>query len=77
MEKVLVTGDMGFIGQHLKLFLEKKGYEVVGADIKNGMDLRIYENAVKAVKGIDCVYHLAADVGGIGYLSDKNNARNK
>jgi len=79
--KVLVTGAGGFIGHHLVNRLVKYGKWVRGVDIKtpeyedsaannfNVLDLRIYSNCLKATKGIDIVYNLAADMGGIGYIT--------
>ncbi|HLT19588.1 MAG TPA: NAD-dependent epimerase/dehydratase family protein [Thermomicrobiales bacterium] len=79
--RVLVTGAGGFIGHHLVNYLVDKGYWVRGADIKEPeyeptrahefmlLDLRRWENCQQAVEGIDEVYHLAADMGGIGYIS--------
>jgi len=82
MEKILVTGAGGFIGHHLVRFLKKKGYWVRGADIKYPefspkneadefllLDLRDFRNCVEAVKGIDKVYTLAANMGGIGFIT--------
>jgi GDP-D-mannose 3',5'-epimerase len=79
--KVLVTGAGGFIGHHLVRFLKKKGFWVRGVDIKYPeysskkeadeflrLDLRIFNNCVKATKGIDYVYNLAANMGGIGFI---------
>jgi nucleoside-diphosphate-sugar epimerase len=78
---VLVTGAGGFIGHHLVSYLVKKGYMVRGVDIKTPefaasaaneflqLDLRLRENCETAVDGIGEVYHLAADMGGIGYIS--------
>jgi len=81
-EKILVTGAGGFIGHHLVRFLKKKGYWVRGVDIKYPefsppdeadefllLDLRDFRNAMEAVKGIDKVYNLAANMGGIGYIT--------
>lgn len=79
-KKALVTGAGGFIGHHLVRKLKKEGYWVRGVDIKQPeyeetsadefgvLDLRFKENCVKAVEGIDHVYNLAADMGGIGYI---------
>ncbi|MFH1036995.1 MAG: NAD-dependent epimerase/dehydratase family protein, partial [Patescibacteria group bacterium] len=82
-EKILVTGAGGFIGHHLVRFLKKKGYWVRGVDIKYPefsskdeadefliLDLRDPKNCEKAVKGIDKVYTLAANMGGIGFITD-------
>jgi GDP-D-mannose 3', 5'-epimerase len=77
----LVTGAGGFIGHHLVRYLVERGYAVRGADIKYPeyedtkaqefliADLRDYDECLRATKDIDEVYHLAADMGGIGYIS--------
>jgi GDP-D-mannose 3',5'-epimerase len=80
-KKVLVTGAGGFIGHHLVRFLKEKGYWVRGVDIKYPeysskneaddfmlLDLRNLENCLKATEGIDEVYALAADMGGMGFI---------
>jgi len=80
-KKVLVTGAGGFIGHHLVKYLKKKGYWARGDDIKNPefeetaaddfklLDLREFDNCMKACEEIDEVYQLAADMGGIGYIT--------
>jgi nucleoside-diphosphate-sugar epimerase len=79
--RVLVTGAGGFIGHHLVKFLVARGYWVRGVDLKEPefeptaahefllLDLRKWENCLQATQGIDEVYHLAADMGGIGYIT--------
>jgi GDP-D-mannose 3', 5'-epimerase len=79
--RVLVTGAGGFIGHHLVKYLVDKGYWVRGVDIKYPeyeespshefeiLDLRRFDNCLIATRGIDEVYHLAADMGGIGYIT--------
>ena len=88
--KVLVTGAGGFIGHHLVKYLVNKGYWVRGVDIKlpeyelssaqefELLDLRRFDNCLIATRGIDHAYNLAADMGGIGYItsSHANVARN-
>jgi GDP-D-mannose 3',5'-epimerase len=86
MRKVLVTGAGGFIGHHLVTYLKRKGYWVRGADVKMPefgssdadefllRDLRLLENCVDAAKGVEEVYALAADMGGMGFISS-NHAR--
>lgn len=79
--KVLVTGAGGFIGHHLVTFLKKKGYWVRGVDLKYPefsevdadefelLDLRRWDNCLQATREIDEVYALAADMGGMGFIS--------
>lgn len=79
--RVLVTGAGGFIGSHLVKYLRDKGYWVRGVDIKRpefaeteadeflDLDLRRWENCLAATDGIDEVYALAADMGGMGFIS--------
>jgi nucleoside-diphosphate-sugar epimerase len=79
--RVLVTGAGGFIGHHLVSYLRERGYWVRGADLKPPefapseahefrlLDLRRAENCAAATRGIDEVYALAADMGGMGYIS--------
>jgi nucleoside-diphosphate-sugar epimerase len=82
--RVLVTGAGGFIGHHLVTYLRKLGYWVRGVDIKRPefsevdadefelLDLRRWDNCLQATRGIDEVYALAADMGGMGYISFNN-----
>jgi GDP-D-mannose 3', 5'-epimerase len=80
--RILVTGAGGFIGHHLVKRLKADGHWVRGADLKlpeyepsaadefEVLDLRTYENCLLATRGgIDQVYNLAADMGGIGYIT--------
>jgi len=84
-EKILVTGAGGFIGHHLVRYLKNKGYWVRGVDIKYPefsphneadefllLDLRSFRNCMEAVKGMDKVYTLAANMGGIGFITAVN-----
>jgi GDP-D-mannose 3', 5'-epimerase len=80
-ERVLVAGAGGFIGHHLVKFLVGRGYWVRGVDIKEPeyesssahefelLDLRRRDNCLIATQGIGQVYNLAADMGGIGYIT--------
>ncbi len=79
--RVLVTGAGGFIGHNLVKRLKLEGYWVRGADLKEPefepthaddfelLDLRQWANCLQATRGIDYVYGLAADMGGIGYIT--------
>jgi nucleoside-diphosphate-sugar epimerase len=81
MNKTLVTGAGGFIGHHLVSYLKARGYWVRGVDIKTPeycateadefllMDLRRWDNCVEATRGMEQVYALAADMGGMGFIS--------
>ena len=80
-QKILVTGAGGFIAHHMVNYLKDKGFWVRAVDIvepefENSnadefklLDLRLKDAAEEAVEGIDQVYHLAADMGGIGYIT--------
>jgi nucleoside-diphosphate-sugar epimerase len=66
-------------------YLKDQGYWVRGVDIKMPeyedspadefelLDLREWDNCLQATRGIDEVYQLAADMGGIGYIT-RNHA---
>ena len=81
MKKILVTGAGGFIGHHLVKRLKADGYWVRGVDIKSPefepsdadefivSDLRSFESCVQATDRVEDVYQLAADMGGIGYIT--------
>lgn len=81
MKKVLITGAGGFIGHHLVTALKNWGYWVRGVDLKYPefipteadefllLDLRHWESCLQATGGVDEVYALAADMGGMGFIS--------
>jgi GDP-D-mannose 3',5'-epimerase len=84
MERVLVTGAGGFIGHHLVTTLKEHGYWVRGVDIKRPeytdidadefelLDLRRWDDCLMATRGVDHVYALAADMGGMGFISSNH-----
>jgi nucleoside-diphosphate-sugar epimerase len=81
-KSVLVAGGGGFIGGHLARTLEEQGLQVRSVDIKpldewhqipqgvetHQLDLSDLANCRQAVRGIDTVYNLAADMGGMGFI---------
>jgi GDP-D-mannose 3',5'-epimerase len=79
--RAVVTGAGGFIGHHLVKLLKAEGYSVRGVDIKppeyepspaddfRVLDLRHAEACLEATRDVDEVYQLAADMGGIGYIT--------
>lgn len=83
---VVVTGAGGFIGNHLVSALKDQGHRVRGVDIKKPefspsradefllLDLRRWENCLTATRDAQDVYALAADMGGMGFIS-KNHAQ--
>jgi GDP-D-mannose 3', 5'-epimerase len=85
MKTAVVCGAGGFIGSFLVKRLKQEGYWVRGVDLKNTefsstaaddfllLDLRTEENCRRALAlpagKPDEVYQLAADMGGLGFLS--------
>jgi GDP-D-mannose 3', 5'-epimerase len=84
--RVLVTGAGGFIGHHLVSALKREGCWVRGVDVKYPeyatseadefliRDLRRWGSCLQATAKIDDVYALAADMGGMGYISSHHAA---
>lgn len=82
--RILVTGAGGFIGHHLVSHLKAQGVWVRGVDLKAPEysrsdadefvigDLREMDACMEATAGVDQVYALAADMGGMGYISSHN-----
>ena len=82
MERILITGGGGFIGSHLARYLYSQGHFVRVVDIKFDdyieeeycsqrlqLDMRLFENCLKATEEVDKVYNLAANMGGIGFIT--------
>ena len=79
--RVLVTGAGGFIGHHLVTYLKHRGYWVRGVDQKHPeyaptladefqvADLRRWPDCLAATRDVDEVFALAADMGGMGFIS--------
>ena len=82
--KFLVCGAGGFIGGHLVKKLLMEGHEVVCADNKPfeywfqffeenknfSLDLKEYDNCLKVSEGVDYVYNMACNMGGMGFIEN-------
>jgi GDP-D-mannose 3', 5'-epimerase len=81
--KVVVTGAGGFIGGALVADLRTQGYKIIRAidvkpldewyqkfdDVENlVLDLNLRENCEKATEGVNDIYNLAANMGGMGFI---------
>jgi len=82
--KYLICGAGGFIGGHLVSNLLNEGHEIIAADIKPlefwfqifeksnnfSLDLKDYNNCLKVVDGVDYVYNMACNMGGMGFIEN-------
>ena len=83
---ILVCGGGGFIAGHLAKDLQKQGHNVRVVDKKpleqwyqpvEGteqlvLDLELRENCMKAAEGMDMVYNLACNMGGMGFIENNH-----
>ena len=84
-QKVAVCGGGGFIGGHLVKYLLENGVDVVRAvDVKPldewyqvtpgienlVLDLKEKEHCYTAAKGVQGIFQLAADMGGMGFIEN-------
>ncbi len=84
MAKVLVAGGGGFIGGHLVAELVRDGHDVRVVDVKPQAewyrvhpdaenvqgDLTVKESCFEAARGVDQIFNLAADMGGMGFIEN-------
>ena len=82
--KCLIAGAGGFIGGHLMKRLQLDGHEIVCADIKPisswfqvsdknknlSLDLKDYKNCLQVCDGVDYIFNLACNMGGMGFIEN-------
>ena len=84
-KNILVVGAGGFIGGHLVKKLLSNGNKIVATDIKPkeywfqdfeeaknyySMDMKDINNCRKVTKGIDYVFNMACNMGGMGFIEN-------
>ena len=88
MSRILVAGAGGFIGGFLVKELLTQGHDVTAVDIKPlddwyqvsskamnaSKDLSLLSECNLLTKGIDEIYNLAADMGGMGFIENNKAA---
>ena len=84
MSKYLVVGAGGFIGGHLIKRLIEENNQVRAVDLKPldlwfqifdkteqfSLDMQEYDNCLKMTEGVDYVFNLACNMGGIGFIEN-------
>lgn len=68
-QRILVTGGAGFLGRWVVRELREKGVRDIRVPRSSESDLRNPKACRGVVKDIDIVIHLAAQIGGIGFIS--------
>ena len=84
-KKILVVGAGGFIGGHLTNRLLRDGNSIIASDIKPkeywfqdfenaknfySMDMKDISNCRQATEGIDYVFNMACNMGGMGFIEN-------
>ena len=81
---ILITGAGGFIGGHLAKYFLDKNIKVRAVDIKPLnewyqvhsqcenliLDLKSYDSCYDSLMGVDHIYNLACDMGGMGFIEN-------
>jgi len=84
MAKILIAGAGGFIGGHLVKNLLNEGHKLICVDAKPidywfqiydnnenfSLDLKEYENCLKVTEGVDYIYNMACNMGGMGFIEN-------
>ncbi|KAK9218638.1 hypothetical protein WN943_007275 [Citrus x changshan-huyou] len=85
--RISVTGAGGFIASHIARRLKSEGHYIIASDWKKNehmtedmfchefhlVDLRVMDNCLKVTKGVDHVFNLAADMGGMGFIQSNHS----
>ena len=85
--RISVTGAGGFIASHLARRLKIEGHYIIASDWKKNehmtedmfcdefhlVDLRVMDNCLAITKGVDHVFNLAADMGGMGFIQSNHS----
>lgn len=69
-KRVVITGGEGFLGSYVVEKLKEKGISDIFVPRSKDFDLREKQNCENAVRGADIVIHLAAQIGGIGFINE-------
>lgn len=85
--RISITGAGGFIGSHIARRLKSEGHYIIASDWKKNehmtedmfchefhlVDLRVMDNCLKVTTGVDHVFNLAADMGGMGFIQSNHS----
>jgi len=85
--RISITGAGGFIASHIARRLKTEGHYIIASDWKKNehmtedmfchefhlVDLRVMDNCLTVTKGVDHVFNLAADMGGMGFIQSNHS----
>lgn len=85
--RISITGAGGFIASHIARRLKSEGHYIIASDWKKNehmtedmfchefhlVDLRVMDNCLKVTMGVDHVFNLAADMGGMGFIQSNHS----
>lgn len=69
--KIVVTGGAGFLGKYVVQKLREHGATNISVPSHKYYDLTKWENCQKICNGTDIIIHLAALIGGIGFINER------